>query len=158
MYPKAATFDIVARLQSPTFCWHEYCFFFFFTSVRPSPFSSFSVECVSFFSVGWSDGKKTKNKKQKKKKPFIEITRILRIGGLKPQHHCRGTCKHNPWLLPNQHELSMVEYGRKLYDGRFHSFIYFCHQPEIQQQYTEIYSILKIIYNILTKLLTTSNV
>ena len=100
MYPKAATFDKVARLQSPTFCWHEYSVFF--TSVRPSPFSSFSVECVSFFSVGWSDEKK-------KKKTFIEITRILRIGGLKPQHHCRGTCRHNTWLLPNQHELSMVE-------------------------------------------------
>ena len=119
MYPKAATFDKVARLQSPTFCWHEYSVFFF-TSVRPSPFSSFSVECVSFFSVGWSDEKK----KKKKKKKFIEITRILRIGGLKPQHHCRGTCRHNTWLLPNQHELSMVEYGRKLYDGRFHSFIH----------------------------------
>ena len=152
MYPKAATFDIVARLQSPTFCWHEYCFFFLPLSGRLL-FLRLASNAFPFFqSVGRME------KKQKAKKTFIEITRILRIGGLKPQHHCRGTCKHNPWLLPNQHELSMVEYGRKLYDGRFHSFIYFCHQPEIQQQYTEIYNILKIIYNILTKLITTSNV
>ena len=39
-----------------------------------------------------------------------------------------------------------------------HSLIYFCHKPEIQQQYTEIYNTLKIIYNILTKLFTRSYV
>ena len=39
-----------------------------------------------------------------------------------------------------------------------HSLVYFCHKPEIQQQYTEIYNTLKIIYNILTKLFTRSYV
>ena len=101
MYPKAATFDKVARLQSPTFCWHEYCVFFLPLSGRPL-FLRLASNAFPFFqSVG--------RMKKKKKKTFIEITRILRIGGLKPQHHCRGTCRHNTWLLPNQHELSMVE-------------------------------------------------
>ena len=122
MYQKAATFYKVVRLQSPIFCWHKY-WLFFLTSVRPFPFSSFSVECVSFFSVGWVELLPCSTAR------LIEITRILITRELKPQHHCRGTCKHKTWLLvPNQHELNMVEYGRKLYDGPFrpsiHSFIH----------------------------------
>ena len=37
----------------------------------------------------------------------------------------------------------------KLVHSFIHSLIYFCHKPEIQQQCTEIYNTLKIIYNIL---------
>ena len=48
-----------------------FCFVLF--CLRPSPFFSFSVECVSWFWV--------------KKKSLKKITRSLRIGGLKPQHH-----------------------------------------------------------------------
>ena len=33
-----------------------------------------------------------------------------------------------------------------------HLLIYFCYKQEIQQQYTEIYNTLKIVYKILTKL------
>ena len=39
-----------------------------------------------------------------------------------------------------------------------HLFIYFCYKQEIQQQYTEIYNTLKIVYKILTKLYKRSNV
>ena len=39
-----------------------------------------------------------------------------------------------------------------------HLFIYLCHTPEIQQQYTEIYNTLKIVYKIRTKLYKRSNV
>ena len=138
MYKKAATFYKVARLQSPTFCWQKCCIFFVFLPLSGHPlFLRLASNAFPFFrSVG---------RMKRKKKTLIEITRILRIGGLKPQHHCRGTCKHKTWLLPNQHELNMVEYGRKSYDGRFqsliHSFVYRIFA--INQKYNN--SILKFI-------------
>ena len=73
--------------------------------LRSFPFRSFSVEYVSWFWgrfwVGWSVGWK-------------KITRNLRTGGMKHQHHCRGAWKQQDMVTKS----TQTQCGKC--DGQFH--------------------------------------